>query len=299
MSHSQGAPGTVGTRDGRTLYLQRTPGPAGVPTVVLEAGMGATRSSWAAVQRAIAGRAPVVVYDRSGLGRSAPDPRPRTLHRLAADLNDLLDCLDDDLDRLAEPAGSGPLPGGRYVLAGHSWGGPIVRTAAADRPDRIRGLVLVDPTDEGCDLLLSPAFATRQRRTAAVLPLFTRLGAGRLAAGYLARALPADAAADLRAEWLTPSGIAAYLAESAAVSEDLQRLRDEPPPSGRTPVTVVSGAAPARTGRRERAALNAAHAARAAAGPEQRHVLALRSGHLVPVTEPELVAGEILRLTRA
>ena len=295
MSHSQGEPGTVRTRDGRTLYLQRTPGPAGVPTVVLEAGMGATRSSWAAVQRAIARRAPVVVYDRSGLGRSAPDPRPRTLHRLAADLNDLL----DGLDRLADPAGPGPLPGGRYVLAGHSWGGPIVRTAAADRPDRIRGLVLVDPTDEGCDLLLSPAFATRQRRTAAVLPLLARLGAARLAAGYLARALPADAAADLRAEWLTPSGIEAYLAEAAPVSADLQRLRDEPPASGRTPVTVVSGAAPAGTGRRERTALNAAHAVRAAAGPQRRHVLALRSGHLVPVTEPELVAGEILRLTRA
>lgn len=298
MPHSQGEPGTVRTRDGRTLYLQHTPGPAGVPTVVLEAGMGATRSSWAAVQRAIAGRAPVVVYDRSGLGRSAPDPQPCTLHRLAADLNDLLDGLDrleglEGLDR------SGPLPGGTYVLAGHSWGGPVVRTAAADRPERVRGLVLVDPTDEGCDLLLSPAFATRQRRTAAVLPLFARLGAARLATGYLARSLPADAAADLRAEWLTPSGVAAYLAEAATVPEDLHRLRAEPPQSGRTPVTVVSGTASAGTGRRARAALNAAHAARAAAGPQQRHVLALRSGHLVPVTEPELVAGEILRLTRA
>ncbi|MBP2368265.1 alpha/beta fold hydrolase [Pseudonocardia parietis] len=282
MPHSQGEHATARTRDGRLLYLQHTPGPAGVPTVVLEAGMGTTRSSWAAVQRAIAGAAPVVVYDRSGLGRSAPDPGPPTLDRLAADLNDLLDHVGAE----------------DYVLAGHSWGGPIVRVAAAQRPERIRGLVLVDPTDEGCELYFSPAFAARERASAAVLPLLARLGLTRLAAGPVARRLPADAAADLRAEWLTPAGIDAHLAESASLPDDLCRLRAEPPPGGTAPVTVISGTATAGIGRRSRAALNTAHAARAGAGPERRHVLALRSGHLVPLTEPELVAGEILRLTR-
>lgn len=283
MAHSQGEPDTARTRDGRLLHLQHTPGPAGVPTVVLEAGMGTTRSSWAAVQRALAGAAPVVVYDRSGLGRSAPDPAPRTLERLAADLNDLLDHVGAE----------------QYVLAGHSWGGPIVRTVAAHRPEQVRGLVLVDPTDEGCELYFSPGFAARQRVSAAVLPLLARLGVTRLAAGRLARRLPADAASDLHTEWLTAAGVDAYLAESASVLDDLRRLRADPPPRGTVPVTVVSGTATTGTGRQGRAALNAAHAARAATGPERRHVLALRSGHLVPVTEPELVAGEILRLTRA
>ncbi|MEV1290880.1 alpha/beta hydrolase [Pseudonocardia sp. NPDC049635] len=280
--HSQGEPDRAPTRDGRTLFLQRTPGPPDTPVVVMEAGMGATRSSWAAVQCAVAGRAPVVVYDRSGLGRSAPDPGPRTLHRLAADLNDLLDHVGAE----------------RYVLAGHSWGGPIVRVAAAARPERVAGIVLVDPSDEGCDLYFTASFAIRERIAGVLLPLVARTGLVRAALRPVARALPADAAADLRAEWLSPAGVAGYLAESASTVEDLRGLRADPPDTGAVPVTVVSGARPDGTGRRVRAAMNAAHAARAAAGPERRHVLALRSGHLVPLSEPELVAGETLRLVR-
>lgn len=279
-AHSQGEQGHVRTRDGRTLFLQRAPGPPGVPTVVLEAGMGATRSSWAAVQGAVGGRAPVVVYDRSGLGRSAPDPGPRILHRLAMDLNDVLDHVGAD----------------RYVLAGHSWGGPIVRAATAARPDRVAGLVLVDPTDEGCELYFTRAFAAQERITAAVLPLLARTGLLRWSTAPMRRRLPADAAADLRAEWLSPDGTAGHLAEAASTVHDLRGLRADPPDTGAVPVTVISGTATAGNGRRVRAALNAAHAARAGLGPERRHVLALRSGHLVPLTEPDLVAGEILRL---
>ncbi|MEU6701221.1 alpha/beta hydrolase [Pseudonocardia sp. NPDC046786] len=280
VPHCQGTPGHVRTRDGRTLFLQRTPGPPGMPTVVLEAGMGATRSSWAAVQRAIAGRAPVVVYDRSGLGRSAPDPGPRILHRLAMDLNDVLDRIGAD----------------RYLLAGHSWGGPVARVAVAARPERVAGLVLVDPTDEGCELYFTRAFAVQERITAALLPALARTGLLRWASAPMRRGLPADAAADLRAEWLSPAGVAGHLAEAASTVTDLRALRADPPDTGAVPVTVISGTAATGTGRRARAALNTAHTVRAALGPERRHVLALRSGHLVPVTEPDLVAGEILRL---
>ncbi|BBG02228.1 MULTISPECIES: alpha/beta fold hydrolase [Pseudonocardia] len=282
-AHSQGEPGHVRTRDGRTVFVQRTAGPPGVPTVVLEAGMGATRSSWAAVQGAIAGRAPVVVYDRSGLGRSAPDPGPRILHRLAMDLNDVLDHVGAD----------------RYVLAGHSWGGPIVRVATAGRTERVAGLVLVDPTDEGCELYFGRALAVQERITAALLPVLARTGLLRWSTAPMRRGLPADAAADLRTEWLSPAGVAGHLAEAASTVHDLRGLQADPPDTGTVPVTVISGAETSGLGRRSRAALNAAHAGRAGLGPERRHVLALRSGHLVPLTEPDLVAGEILRLVES
>ena len=88
---------------------------------------------------AVAARTTTVAYDRSGLGRSSHDPAPRVLSRLVDDLVDVLDHLGD----------------GPFVLVGHSWGGPIVRCAAAEVPDRVAGLVLVDQTDERCDLFFA------------------------------------------------------------------------------------------------------------------------------------------------
>lgn len=62
---------------------------------------------------------------------------------------------------------------------------------------------------------------------------------------------------------------------------------------------MISGAKSGALGRRRRTALIAAHQARAEAAPQGRHVLATRSAHLVPLTEPELVADEILRIVDA
>lgn len=65
-----------------------------------------------------------IACDRSGLGRSPPDVQPRSVARMADDLNDLL-------DHLGSPS---------YLLVGHSAGGPIIRAAAASRPERVSGL---------------------------------------------------------------------------------------------------------------------------------------------------------------
>ena len=56
---------------------------------MFEAGAGATRSSWALVQPLVAAFAHAVVYDRSGMGRSAPDPVSRTMQRMADDLDEV------------------------------------------------------------------------------------------------------------------------------------------------------------------------------------------------------------------
>lgn len=45
-----------------------------------------------------------------------------------------------------------------------------------------------------------------------------------------------------------------------------------------------------------RASANASHKFRAEQSPRGRHVLALHSGHVVPVTEPGVVADEIRRM---
>jgi pimeloyl-ACP methyl ester carboxylesterase len=102
------------------------------PLVIFEAGGGAGVQLASPVFGEIAKVAPVLAYDRAGLGGSEPDdqsPTPRhvaeRLHRLLAELE------------LSPP----------YVLVGHSWGGPLVRMFVATYPNEVAGVVYLDPTD--------------------------------------------------------------------------------------------------------------------------------------------------------
>ena len=142
---------TITTRDGRTLHAERAG--AGAPVVVFESGMGMSRHTWGAVAPLVAAQTTTVVYDRSGLGRSPVAATPRDLEHLATDLCDVLAAL-----------GTGP-----FVLVGHSWGGPIIRHAAATTaPGTVAGLVLVDQSDERCDLFFG-AGKVRQGKVAKVV----------------------------------------------------------------------------------------------------------------------------------
>jgi pimeloyl-ACP methyl ester carboxylesterase len=273
--------GFVRLGDGRELYVERRG--TGAPTVVFEAGMGASRSSWGAVVWAVAERTATVAYDRSGLGRSPRDPAPRGLTRLVDDLVELLDHLAAD--------GAGP-----FVLVGHSWGGPIVRKAAGRVPDRVAGLVLVDQTDEGCDLFFTPANRRRARVGAWAMPAAARLGLMRMVVGRLARSLPEPAATALRAEDGTVAAMRAHVAEMTSSLDDLQALRDRPPVLPDVPVTLVSGTRASRLEGKQRPALVAAHRARAEALPQGRHVATDRAAHMVPFDDPAIVADEVLRV---
>jgi pimeloyl-ACP methyl ester carboxylesterase len=266
------------TRDGRSLHLERSG--RGEPMVVFEAGMGAARTMWGAVVPLVAARTTAVVYDRSGLGRSEPDPAPRDLDRLIADHIDLLDHL-----------GAGP-----FVLVGHSWGGPIIRGVATAVPDRVRGLVLVDQSDEGCDLLFSPSSRRQTRWGVRLAPLLARTGMLRLAVSHLAKQLPEPSASAMRAEDTTPAAAAAFRAELEGSIDDLERWRDHPLELPLVPVSIISGTKASRFERRRRASLVAAHRARAERLPLGRHVVAAGSSHYIPFTEPGVIADEILRL---
>ncbi|WP_083734787.1 hypothetical protein [Actinomadura sp. CNU-125] len=62
------------------------------------------------------------------------------------------------------------------------------------------------------------------------------------------------------------------------------------------PVTLISGRRSGSLGGGGRASLNTAHRARAETLPRGRHVVAEKSGYLVPFTEPGLLVREILRI---
>ncbi len=72
---------------------------------------------------------------------------------------------------------SRPERGGRVVLCGHSWGGPIIRVAASSMdPELLAGLVLVDPSDEGARLYDSHGWVLSERLTALLMPVLARTG---------------------------------------------------------------------------------------------------------------------------
>lgn len=102
----------------------------GEPTVVFEAGGGDDSTAWAGIEPDARLRNGVrtIVYDRAGLGRSAPQPGPYKI-------DDEAQALRRALDRFAVKA--------PVVLVAHSYGGFIATLVAATDP-RIAGLVLVD-----------------------------------------------------------------------------------------------------------------------------------------------------------
>lgn len=268
----------VATPDGRTLHLERLG--EGTPTVVFESGMGVSRSMWGAVAPKVAERTSVAVYDRAGLGRSPAAPGPRHLDHLVADLEVVLDHL-----------GAGP-----FVLVGHSWGGPVVRAEAAARPGRVAGLVLVDQSDERCDLFFSKANERQSTWGPRLLPLAARLGLLRIPVKKLSVHLPEEWAAAFRAEDGIPSAVRTQIAELASSTEDLRRLRDHPLTLPDVPVSVISGMQNGPGERARRPAIIEAHRETAAALPQGRHVEAPASSHYVPFSEPDLVVAEVLRV---
>ena len=256
------------------------PGPR-VPTVVFEAGSAATRSTWASVQTRVAAFTRAVVYDRAGLGRSVPDSAGRTLDRMADDLNDLLDGLE---------------PSSGFVQVGHSAGGPMVRLAASRRPDRVAGLVLVDPTDEAADLLFGMRFRVGEKIVIAVEWVLARVGMLQRFFRFLGEGMPEDVRADLHREAFRPAVVVTQGRQARTFLTELHAWQGDPPALPDVPVTVISGSLADGMPRRVRDAATAAGRYRAAQSRQGRHVVAARSGHYIPATEPDLIAAEIRRL---
>lgn len=283
---SQGKAGTVRTGDERELFHQVLDGPNGAaaPTVVFESGMAASRSFWGLVQPLVARRARAVVYDRSGLGRSPPDGQARTVERMAADLNDLLDAL-----------GPGP-----FILVAHSGGGPIVRAATVVRPERVAGLVLADATDEGCVPIFRRSFRCLEKLAHHASCLLARLGLLEACYRKSLEPLPEDVRRDLHREAFSMDVMRTRGAELSGLVEAMGTWRDASPIMPDIPLTLISGARPdPGMSTRLREAMNAAHRSRAEQSLRGRHVLAHRSGHGLILTEPELVAQEVFRQLEA
>ncbi|MGY0499335.1 alpha/beta fold hydrolase [Nocardia sp. FBN12] len=252
-------------------------------TIVLEAGIAASSSAWSLVRAPLAAFARVVAYDRVGYGTG----------NRAQDTT-----VDDallDLEAVLEQSGAnGPL-----ILVGHSWGGVLIRLFAARHPDRVAALVLVDATHEGMRIMRSSVFvllsriaATMQARKARTGALRRSLEAGRGELGRVLATLPAVLRGELLDELSSPTTWHQSGYELRGVPT---ALRSMPSASLDVPVIAVIGTqAVGAAERKARTAIRTAYEAWLPTVPNSRLLEATRSGHAVPLQDPELLV-DILR----
>ena len=262
------------------------------PVVLIDSGLGGSSIEWADVAADLAGDFTVVRYDRPGFAWSPGSRCDRRAAAAAARIIALLDAL--------------ALPG-PALLVGHSLGGLHVRLVAALAPERVSGLVLVDPSHE--DML----DVVERSRTAAVTRAVLRLvawtaplGMGRLAGRGFARLTLAEHRQPLTPGQLdntrvsalltsrTVHGLRALADENATLMESLRQVVaiTEQHPEPDLPLTVITSAAPSDNARtaQARSQIDGMHEALVAGRRRARQVLAERSGHLVPLDQPELIA---------
>lgn len=285
--------------NGRKLHIHVTG--EGAPTVVLEAGIGASSLSWQLVQPEIARFTTVCSYDRAGLGFSDQACTPRTPSAIARELRALLAC-----SRLPAP----------YLLVGHSFGGLVAQQFAALFPKEVCGVVLADPLSPGewlnphgrrrrmlwggAHLSRRGAMLARVGVVRACLNAVMRGGktapkiAGLLASGRAGSGLMSRLAGEIRklpkeswpvvaAHWSNPKcfeGMARHIERLPETSSEMSAVRPLD-----VPAKVIVAEHVARAGLDPAPAL-----------PQAIRVVALGSGHWVQLDSPELVIGAVREL---
>ena len=224
------------------------------PAVVLEAGAGEGLDSWKPVFAQIASIAPVVAYDRRGIGQSAPDSEKQTLRRAARSLHALLQKTE------VQPP---------YVLVGHSWGGLLTRAFIDQYPREVIGLVLLDALNPGLKREEQAKLVRPEERKAVLAPPSLP-------------AIPADTPPGMRAEMeLIGSEMVNDYPEARSLSE----------PSG-IPIVVVSAMPPNRLKGRGTRGFGIEpweQAGLALRSPKGMFVVAGHVGHMVHRDDPALV----------
>jgi pimeloyl-ACP methyl ester carboxylesterase len=261
---------------------------SGDPLVVFEAGIGVCASTWVTVQRLVAEQTRTLAYDRAGLGGSDNDAHPRSLERIVADLDAVLEIV---------------VPGAAAVLVGASLGGPILRLLAETHPLRVAGLVLADAAvaEAGPD-----RYFRRQRRAFGVLAALSRIGLHtpliRMGMKQLTDApMPAADRVVLVRDLYSARNVRMGAREAREINLStamLDRLQAAGLPD--VPVTTLVGELVDRRGSAElRAAMLDVGRREMGAHRHGRFVAATHSSHFIPAQEPGLVAEEILRIVQA
>ena len=275
----------------------------GSPAVFLESAIAGSSLSWAKVDSDVAQFTRVCSYDRAGLGWSDAPSSPRTFERIVDDLSAVIDHV---------------AAGDRCMLVGHSFGSFVVRAYAMRHPERVVGLVLVDPAIEW--LTMTPARArllAGGRHLSSIGALLASVGVVRACLALLTggapgvprrfvkvfgataahtlerlvgevRKLPAELHPVVQSIWCQPKCFRAMGEHMLTLHRDAALIAAVTP-SADIPVVVISSAdqPPERL---------EAHRTLAAQSRHDRHVIATQGAHWVQFDQPELVVDAVKEL---
>ncbi|MGN2275465.1 alpha/beta fold hydrolase [Priestia megaterium] len=117
-------------------------------TIIFESGYGFTSDYWNPIKEEISKFAQFFIYNRSGLGESEQDDRPKDSKQSVENLHTLL------RNANIKPP---------YVLVGHSIGGANVRLYASKYPEEIAAIILLDSCHEDQNKIMPPLFTEEMR----------------------------------------------------------------------------------------------------------------------------------------
>jgi pimeloyl-ACP methyl ester carboxylesterase len=267
------------------------------PTVILDAGSGATSLDWTLVQPQVSTFARVCAYDRAGIGWSEASPKPRSAPVMVEELHALLEKANLK---------------GPFVFVGHSVGGIVSRQYAASYPSEVSGLVLVDSAyEDQFRRYPEPVVAATARAVGQFRLLETLIALGVPALfpslAPLEPRLPKPIAEAYRALTISnPKHVAAGRGEIEAL------MRGETKPVttlGNLPLVVLSrgrpdpgmydpGVAPEVVAQAEQV-WSQMQLELTALSSRGRRIVAQKSGHSIQLDQPELVIGAIREVRAA
>ncbi|MCB2426612.1 alpha/beta fold hydrolase [Methylophaga pinxianii] len=239
---------------------------SGSPTVIVDVGLGDDSTDWLPIQKAVSSSARICVFDRPGYGWSDFGPSPRTSNRIAQELEELL--IQAEV----------PPP---YILVGHSFGGYNIRIFAANNPQMVAGMVLVDASheDQYTQFQIKLPNNFNRRGTIMILPKST------------------DSTAHAnKAPVLRERAFHAARAEISALDESsVQLQKNSALPT--VPLIVISRGKPEWFGdigqqQREKTWIDLQQDL-SRLSPISTHMFANRSGHAIPHEQPEIIIEAI------
>ncbi len=213
---------------------------AGSRTLVFESGLGDNYESWYQLL-GLSEANQVLAYNRAGYVPSESTANARGIVQLAEDLHRVI---------LSKSKND------RVVLIGHSLGGAVIRYYAVQHPEKVAGLLFVDPSHEDFEVV------TQEQEDAMV-------------------------------EYFTGEGRPEIANEAAQVIENFEILKALPPLPD-VP-TIVLTSTRDRDGENEERWINA-HATLGDNLNNFTHVTTENSGHYIQVEEPQLVVDALANL---